>query len=270
LRGGWGSASKSDEKYTSNIDTYDLKDAPWYGCFTFLATYKPSKSPFLTALLRFGSVAAVLVQIVFLGHLLNVELQKERLEGLCLGNADVGTKFLMSTIAALIGMRTVQRGLDIWIAYARFVKLRAASPLGLRDTWLFPLMQADLLWQLCVNSFSYALNLGLVFFAQEPMEMVFNSVAVEFVANIDDEHKAWALGLELDGSDPAAALTARELERLWVAPAPGSPWAYVCAAARSSFLSGAVEAFAALVTVGASLLALFMVFYGHACKPGPL
>ena len=215
-------------------------------------------------------MVAVLVQIVFLGHLFVIEYQKERVEGLCLGNADAGTKLLMSTIAALIGMRTVQRGIDIWAAYARLGKLRAASPLGVRDTWLYPLMQADFLWQLCINSVGYALNLGLVFFAHEPMDMVFNSVAVEFVANIDDEHKAWALGLALDGSDPAAALTARELERLWVAPAPGTPWARVCAAARSPLLSGAVEAFAAAVTLGATLLALFMVVYGHACKPGPV
>lgn len=236
-----------------------------------MATYRPSESKFLTALLRFGAVAAVLVQIVFLGHLWLVESQRERVEGYCLGNASFGTKLLMSTIAALIAMRTIQRGIDCWTAYARFAKLRAASPLGVRDTWLFPLMQADFLWQLLINSVGYALNLGLVFFAHEPMDMVFNSVAVEFVANIDDEHKAWALGLDIDGSSaPAADLTARELERLWVAPAPGSPWARVCEAARSPLLSGAVEALALLITVGATLLALFMVVYGHACKPGPI
>ncbi len=266
MRGGWKVFKKEDEEIKSNIATYDLKEAPWYGCFTFLATYRPSESALLTALLRFGSVAAVLVQIVFLVHLIQTEYLKERAEGFCLGNAKFGTKLLMSTIAALIGMRTFQRGLDIWTAYARFGKLHAASQLGVRDTWLFPLMQIDFLWQLAINSIGYALNLGLVFWAHEPIEMIFNSVAVEFVANIDDEHKAWALGLELKDSDSAAALTAREIERLWVPPTPGSLWARVCAAARSRFLSAVIEGVALAITIGASLFAFFMVFYGHACK----
>ena len=88
-------------------------------------------------------MVANLVQVVFLGHIFLTEYAKERVEGLCLGNASRGTKLLMSTIAALICMRTVQRALDIWTAYQRFADLRAASPLLLSQTWMYPLMQVS-------------------------------------------------------------------------------------------------------------------------------
>ena len=125
----------------SNIESYDLAQAPWLGCLTSLAVYKPCNSTFLTAVLRLSNVVALLIQIVFLCHIVLTEYAKEREEGLCLGNASTGTKLLMSSIAALICMRTIQRALDIFTAYQRFAELRAASPLPLSQIWLYPLMQ---------------------------------------------------------------------------------------------------------------------------------
>ena len=58
----------------------------------------------------------------------------------------------------------------------------------------------------------------------------------------------------MPGSPPAAALTARNLERLWAPPSPGGAWAAVCAAARSRLLVGAVEAFAVAIMGGACVM----------------
>ena len=138
-----GSKPIDVEDSVSTVESFDLSEAPWFGCLTFLAVYKPSESELLTVILRLGHVVAVLIQILFLGHIFFREHHKMVKKGLCLGNDSRGNKMLMSGIAWLICLRTVQRSLDNWDGYQRLADLRAASPLPLSHTWLYPLIQAS-------------------------------------------------------------------------------------------------------------------------------
>jgi hypothetical protein len=68
-----------------------------------------------------------------------------------------------------------------------------ANQLGIRHSWLRPLHTFDKFMELSFTSAVLLCNLYVVFLAHEPLEMVLNSIALEFIVDLDNNFKAYLL-----------------------------------------------------------------------------
>ncbi len=102
--------------------------------------------------------------------------------GACPGTGSDEEKALMFAIAALIFVKSTMRAVLL-------VEKMQHSGEKLKFSWLCPYSALDWFSELIFGSAALLLNLFVVFVADGPQDMVLNSVALEFIGELDNEIK---------------------------------------------------------------------------------
>jgi len=117
----------------------------------------------------------VMILAVFLHALANYD------DGWCNREGTFFTRALMSGIGALYFARATA------ILQTKYRVLTDSNNKIL--SWLYPAYQVDIFMEMCFGAGVLLVNLWLVFIANDPVDMVLNSLAVEFIGNLDNELK---------------------------------------------------------------------------------
>jgi len=127
-------------------------------------------------------VQYVMLLAVFLHSMSNYE------DGWCNRGGTLANRALMSGVGALYFVRATS---NIQKKYQKFKDSGGFSGyVGTKmDTWLTPAYQFDIFMEMCFGAAVLMVNLWLVFIATDPVDMVLNSLAVEFIGNLDNELK---------------------------------------------------------------------------------
>jgi len=106
-------------------------------------------------------------------------------DGWCNRGGTLANRALMCGIGALYFVRAttnLQKKYQKCGGFSGYVATKT-------DTWLTPAYQFDIFMEMCFGAAVLMVNLWLVFIATDPVDMVLNSLAVEFIGNLDNELK---------------------------------------------------------------------------------
>jgi len=106
--------------------------------------------------------------------------------GWCPGVGTNEARALMTGIAVLYLTRSTS---TISLLYHKIATTNVVPD----ASWLSPVAMADTFMEMGFGSTVLLVNLWLVFITENPLEMVLNSLAVEFIANVDNELKTQLL-----------------------------------------------------------------------------
>jgi hypothetical protein len=102
--------------------------------------------------------------------------------GGCPNTGNSYTRALMTAISMLLFTRTIERNWD-WVSKVSKVDIVPNS------SWLQAVSIIDGIFEVIFSSAVLICNLWLVFGAETPVEMVLNSVALEFIGDLDNVYK---------------------------------------------------------------------------------
>ena len=209
-----------------------------------------------------GSLPAACVAVVFaqLGVFMSLGFlslfnQKELLmaEGWCPSTADLSTRIIMLCIAGIYVARLRVASIEFSDACKHMQK--TGSHVGKFDSVLGLYLMVDLVvMQGSFEAAVYLFNLYLVFKTPEPLEMVLNMLALEFIVKIDNEFKSAFMKMK------RKHIVGR-VKQLNNEP----PWEGIQAILR--YIMKPMMYLMRFSFPVATLSALFACFYGPLCKP---
>mmetsp|Transcript_36059 Transcript_36059/g.92914 ORF Transcript_36059/g.92914 Transcript_36059/m.92914 type:complete len:277 (+) Transcript_36059:175-1005(+) len=191
-------------KVASTEDSLDRKLAralmewPTFGLFSIFKTH-PSIG-IANKMIKLSALLLLVVQIV-IPVALFLSKKAEYDSGYCPDVATPSLKVLFSTIALLYTIRTASTISSKCVHWDNSSDensvgpmmeqvLRERTELGLGGSRLNDIGQFDAVMTLSYDALLYILNLWFIFIEEDPVEMVMNALAMEFVTRLDDEYKA--------------------------------------------------------------------------------
>ncbi len=166
-----------------------MRDDPTIGMLVLTAlgyfANRPSYSEYgclISCLLKTLPFCTFAAQWAILASLFVWSLNYEENPALCGKNSETVGKVLMSIISLLYFCKSLMSG-------ASFIVVFLETNLIKDDSWLSPLAYLDWGMESSFSSLLLLFNLWIVYSAHQPLDMVINILAMEFVGKLDNEMK---------------------------------------------------------------------------------